>query len=116
MKDAAKLMKPISDAIDGGKFDKRKDLQFVYMAAAADSPLIQSERCKKCDIVYVLFPRPDLQQRPVACLSLEELLDAINDEQMFSDKGVGLLKMSTSAAMSSEGAKASTAKGVADLD
>lgn len=56
----------------------------------------------------VLFPRPDLQQRPVACLSLEELLDAINDEQMFSDKGVGLLKMSTSAAMSSEGAKAST--------
>ncbi|EER17612.1 conserved hypothetical protein [Perkinsus marinus ATCC 50983] len=116
MKDAAKLMKPISDAIDSGKFDKRKDLQFVYMAAAADSPLIQSERCKKCDIVYVLFPRPDLQQRPVACLSLEELLDAINDEQMFSDKGVGLLKMSTSAAMSSEGAKASTTKGVADLD
>lgn len=42
----------------------------------------------------VLFPRPDLQQRPVACLSLEELLDAVNDEQMFSDKGVSPLKMS----------------------
>ncbi|EER01585.1 conserved hypothetical protein [Perkinsus marinus ATCC 50983] len=112
MKDAAKLMKPISDAIDSGKFDKRKELQFVYMVAAADSPLIQSERCKKSDIVYVLFPRPDLQQRPVACLSLEELLDAVNDEQMFSDKGVSLLRMS--AMPSDNGTKSAT--NVADLD
>lgn len=34
MKDAAKLMKPISDAIDSGKFDKRKELQFVYGVVA----------------------------------------------------------------------------------
>jgi len=46
------------------------------MPAHDDIPLASRPEYKTVEVCYIFFPRPDKQQRPVACFSLEELIEA----------------------------------------
>ena len=63
--------------IESGPKQVRSLPIFTYMIASKDSPLVLNERCKDCDVVYVVFARPEIQRKPVACLSLQELADVL---------------------------------------
>jgi hypothetical protein len=53
-----------------------RDCTFLYMAAHDDIPLANRPEFKTVEVCYIFFPRPDKQQRPVACFSLDELAEA----------------------------------------
>ena len=50
---------------------------FVYMFASEDSPLVQNEKCAGSDVIYVVFARPEIHKKPIACLSVAELEDVL---------------------------------------
>lgn len=69
---------PLSDAITNGKLPSlvERNCTFLYMPAHDDIPLATRPEYKTVEVCYIFFPRPDKQQRPVACFSLEELIEA----------------------------------------
>lgn len=69
---------PLSDAIEEGKLQALVDRNctFLYMPAHDDIPLASRPEYKNVDVCYIFFPRPDKQQRPVACFNLAELAEA----------------------------------------
>lgn len=69
---------PLSEAITNGKLQSLVDRNctFLYMPAHDDIPLASRPEYKTVDVCYIFFPRPDKQQRPIACFSLEELVEA----------------------------------------
>jgi hypothetical protein len=71
-------LSPLSDAIETGKLTilTERNCTFLYMAAHDDIPLASRPEYKTVEVCYIFFPRPDKQQRPVACFSLEELQEA----------------------------------------
>ena len=73
-----KALKPLSDAIESGKLQALvdRDCTFLYMPAHDDIPIANRPEYKTVDVCYIFFPRPDKQQRPIACFSLEELTEA----------------------------------------
>ena len=76
--DITATLAPFSNTLDEG--DKLPSSpSYTWMVATEDSPITQNERCKDLPIVYVVFARPDVQKRPVACLSLEELRNALDE-------------------------------------
>ena len=75
--DISNTLQPLSEAIEANQFPESS--VFTWMVATEESPITQNERCKQCPVVYVVFARPDVQRRPVACLSLEELRSALEE-------------------------------------
>jgi hypothetical protein len=73
--DVGETLKPISDLLESDALPQGP--VFTWMLASEDSPLTQNEKCKDCPVVYVVFARPDVQRRPVACLSIDELKSAL---------------------------------------
>lgn len=78
MEDPRASLMPLSLAIDSGKLQTlvEKDCTFLYMPAHEDIPLANRPEYKNVDVCYIFFPRPDKQQRPVACFTLQELIEA----------------------------------------
>lgn len=76
--DPKSALAPLSEAIEGGKLQMLvdRDCTFLYMAAHDDIPLANRPEFKTVEVCYIFFPRPDKQQRPVACFSLDELAEA----------------------------------------
>ena len=75
--DISSTLLSLSEAIEGNQFPESS--VFTWMVATEESPITQNERCKKCPVVYVVFARPDVQKRPIACLTLEELRSALEE-------------------------------------
>jgi len=75
--DIQATLKPISEALDNDSL--LAGPVFTWMKATEESPLTQNERCRDCPVVYVVFARPEVQRRPIACLSLDELRSALKD-------------------------------------
>jgi hypothetical protein len=78
MEDPRASLMPLSLAIESGKLQTlvEKDCTFLYMPAHEDIPLANRPEYKNVDVCYIFFPRPDKQQRPVACFTLQELIEA----------------------------------------
>jgi hypothetical protein len=78
VEDPKSALGPLSEAIEGGKLQMlvERDCTFLYMAAHDDIPLANRPEFKTVEVCYIFFPRPDKQQRPVACFSLDELAEA----------------------------------------
>ena len=78
LEDPKAALTPLSDAIESGKLSALvdRDCTFLYMPAHDDIPLASRPEYKNVDVCYIFFPRPDKQQRPVACFSLTELAEA----------------------------------------
>jgi hypothetical protein len=78
MQDPKASLMPLSLAIGSGSLKNliERDCTFLYMPAHDDIPLANRPEYKNVDVCYIFFPRPDKQQRPVACFNLEELAEA----------------------------------------
>jgi hypothetical protein len=78
LEDPKAALTPLSDAIAQGKLNTlaERNCSFLYMPAHGDIPLANRPEYKTVDVCYIFFPRPDKQQRPVACFSLDELIEA----------------------------------------
>ena len=76
--DPKAALTPLSEAIEEGKLEAlvSRNTTFLYMPAHEDIPLANRPEYKNVDVCYIFFPRPDKQQRPIACFSLEELSEA----------------------------------------
>ena len=76
--DPKAAMTPLSEALEEGKLKALVDRNctFLYMPAHDDIPLANRPEYKSVDVCYIFFPRPDKQQRPIACFSLDELMEA----------------------------------------
>jgi len=81
---------PLSDALELGKLDAlvQRNTVFLYMPAHDDIPIASRPEYKEVGVCYIFFPRPDKQQRPIACFSLEELAEASTiDESIYEGPG-----------------------------
>jgi hypothetical protein len=78
LQDPKAALTPLSDALVNGKLESlsQRNCTFLYMPAHDDIPLANRPEYKSVDVCYIFFPRPDKQQRPIACFSLEELAEA----------------------------------------
>ena len=78
LNDPKAALTPLSDAIENGKLEQlvSRNATFLYMPAHDDIPLASRPEYKNVDVCYIFFPRPDKQQRPIACFNLEELAEA----------------------------------------
>jgi hypothetical protein len=76
--EAKNRLEPISNAIDDGRLAELvgRDAVFLYMPAHNDIPIANRPEYKDVEVCYIFFPRPDKQERPIACFSLEELIEA----------------------------------------
>jgi phosphopantetheine adenylyltransferase len=78
----SEILRPLSETVEGIMEEfaaNNKQPLFAYMKAEKDSPLVQHEKCADKEVVYVVFARPDVAKRPIACLSLEELMLALRE-------------------------------------
>ena len=71
------VLKALGDAKN--HIETEAKVVFAYMQAEKDSPLVQHEKCADKEAVYVVFARPDVAKRPVACLSIDELVYALRE-------------------------------------
>lgn len=71
-------LEPLSCAIEDGTLAElvERNTIFLYMPAHDDIPIANRPEYKDVEVCYIFFPRPDKQQRPIACFSLQELIDA----------------------------------------
>lgn len=78
MDDPKNSLMPLSLAIDNGKLDSlvERNCTFLYMPAHADIPIASRPEYQSVDVCYIFFPRPDKQQRPIACFNIQELIEA----------------------------------------
>ena len=90
LEDPKAALMPLSDAIANGKLETlvQRNCTFLYMPAHEDIPLASRPEFKTVEVCYIFFPRPDKQQRPVACFSLDELVEASTvDASIYEGKG-----------------------------
>ena len=90
MQDPKAALTPLSDALGMGQLDElvHRNAVFLYMPAHDDIPLASKPEYKNVDVCYIFFPRPDKQQRPIACFSLEELAEASTiDKSIYEGPG-----------------------------
>ena len=88
--DPKAALMPLSNAIATGKLEAlvERNCTFLYMPAHEDIPLASRPEFKTVEVCYIFFPRPDKQQRPVACFSLEELMEASSvDKSIYEGPG-----------------------------
>ena len=93
----------ISDALDSGKLDSlvERNAVFLYMPAHDDIPLASRPEYKEVEVCYIFFPRPDKQQRPIACFSLDELAEASTiDESIYEGPGSAVFETPQSGTVS----------------
>ena len=98
MKDPKAALQAISSALDDGTLNHlvERETVFLYMPAHDDIPLADRPEYKEVEVCYIFFPRPDKQQRPIACFSLEELIEASTiDESIYQGPGAAVFEAPT---------------------
>lgn len=98
MKDPKTALQAISNALDNGQLSHLvdRDAVFLYMPAHDDIPLADRPEYKEVEVCYIFFPRPDKQQRPIACFSIEELVEASTiDGSIYEGPGAPVFESNT---------------------
>ena len=98
MKDPKSALQVLSKALDDGTLNHlvERDTVFLYMPAHDDIPLADRPEYKEVEVCYIFFPRPDKQQRPIACFTLDELIEASTiDESIYEGPGAAVFEAPT---------------------
>lgn len=97
MKEPKQALAAISNALENGSLNHlvERGAVFLYMPAHDDIPLADRPEYKEVEVCYIFFPRPDKQQRPIACFTLAELIEASTvDETIYEGPGAAVFDAS----------------------
>ena len=72
VKNHFQALKPLSDFAESNA----QKAFYAYMTATENSLLEQNEKCKDAEAVFLIFASPE--RRPLACLNIEEVKDALS--------------------------------------